>query len=150
MLHLVTKPAPAAETASPSIIDALAMWSSWHLDVPPVDATGDYRADLRLADAFRMLAYLQEPKKQLHWIERMVFSPSDCLGPGETPDPVRKALILWWLALYHARLAPCSNCHGHGTVFECSHWPGCNCPAGAMVQGCPGRSVPCPNCSGNE
>lgn len=43
--------------------------------------------------------------------------------------------------------APCPACHGQGMVFECPHWPECDCPGGTIRPGCPGRSLPCPTCT---
>lgn len=40
----------------------------------------------------------------------------------------------------------CSTCGNKGFVFECGHWPSCDCPGGTTIPGCPGRTVPCPDC----
>lgn len=81
-----------------SVADALALWSSWFLDIPPTGATGDTAVDLRLADAFRMLAYLADRTQQMAWLERELrdFSLS---GPAQ-PSPYHTMLIQWWLAIF--------------------------------------------------
>lgn len=83
----------------PSIIDALAMWSEWHADVPPSGSTGCYAVDMQIADAFRMMIYLGDHTQRLRWIEREASDPND----QRVGEPYRAAIIAWWLAIYDDR-----------------------------------------------
>jgi len=41
----------------------------------------------------------------------------------------------------------CERCGSLGYVFDCPKWPRCGCPDGTTALNCPGKSVPCPDCS---
>lgn len=84
-----------------SILGPLSTCAGWHGDAPPTGASGSYALDMRLADAFRMLVYLNEPSARLRWIEREVSDP----GGRHTGDPYRAALIGWWMAIFEGQTA---------------------------------------------
>lgn len=82
-----------------TIVDALGMWSSWHADVPPTNATANRHTDLQLADAFRMLIYLGEPVRQLEFIEREL-KPRMVEASFNTVTAYQAALMRWWLQIF--------------------------------------------------
>lgn len=81
----------------PSVVDALGMHACWHADYPFDGSRGDRRLDLALADAFRMLIYLREPRAQFRWIERQLFGVS---ATNRACNPYEATLIRWWLSIY--------------------------------------------------
>jgi hypothetical protein len=94
-------PLRTARHNDPSITDALAMWSTWHCDAPPIGATGSFATDLRIADAFRMMIFLGDPTKRLRWIEREVSDPTG----KHVGCPYRAELCRWWLTIFSEREA---------------------------------------------
>lgn len=88
-------------TAEPSITDALATWSAWHADFGPSGSTGNLALDLRIADAFRMMIFLDDPTKRLRWIEREVSDPAG----KHVGCPYRAELCAWWLSIFSEREA---------------------------------------------
>lgn len=93
---------PSPRHVEPTVTDALAMWSAWHLDVPPCDATGEFSIDMRLADAFRMLIFLRHLDARWQWLEREVFDRS---GGLRKADKYAAVLTRWWLQLYQETTA---------------------------------------------
>jgi hypothetical protein len=89
--------APRSALARATMLEALV--TGWHGDAPPTGASGDYRLDMRLADAFRMLVYVGDDDARLRWIERQVSDPAG----KQTGDPYRAALIGWWMAIFEAQ-----------------------------------------------
>lgn len=84
------------------IIEALALHGHWHGDHSPLGTTGDYALDIKLADAFRMMLYLEDVKARLDWIQREVTAPR-----RQPPDHRYHAdLCAWWLDLWDAEKAP--------------------------------------------
>lgn len=82
-----------------TVVEALGMWSGWHADVPPTAATNESGADLRLADAFRMLIYLAEPLRQLQFIERELRPHVTVNFPYATTS-YQAVLMRWWLQIF--------------------------------------------------
>lgn len=81
----------------PTVIDALGMHAYWHADYPFDGSHGERKLDLALADAFRMMIYLREPRAQLRWIEREI---SDMRASSRTCNAFEAEIIRWWLAIY--------------------------------------------------
>lgn len=40
----------------------------------------------------------------------------------------------------------CPTCFGLRRVYACDWWPGCDCQASIVVEGCNSQSHPCPDC----
>ena len=89
----------ALDDDAPTIVEAIDFWSNWYEDKPPVNVTDLPDVDLKLADAFRMLAYLRNRDKQLQYIEQQVHSASD-FPAGE--NVYRTIMITWWMAIFEA------------------------------------------------
>jgi len=89
---------PAAPTVR--VTNALALWGSWSLDIPPTGSTGNAALDRKLSDAFRSLAALPTAELRFTWIEREVFSTSDFPSPNAPTDRYRETLMRWWMELF--------------------------------------------------
>jgi hypothetical protein len=85
----------------PTIIDALAMWSTWHGDVSPLGATGDYALDMKLADAFRALLYRPSLNDRLDWIYRETQRPRRAGDARYIAE-----IVSWWLTIHEASKQP--------------------------------------------
>jgi hypothetical protein len=97
-IHEAAQPV-AAEIEPGTVSDALAMWASWHLNVPPVHGTGKFAVDLRAADAFRMLIYLRDTTARLNWLMCELGRCERCsisLRSVEYENILRR----WWLDIY--------------------------------------------------
>lgn len=102
---------------TPTIREALDMWSHWHGDSSPIGPTGDFALDMQLADAFRALLYRPVLKDRLNWIERELRTgqrrrPSD--------DRYHAAIIAWWLELYGTEKAPVIENRIHEREIQCA------------------------------
>lgn len=87
--------------ATVTILDAMAMFSHWHADVPFDGSRKDYALDMKLADAFRAMLFCATPEGRLRWIEREVYNPSN--GPL---TPYQTELCRWWTDIEAARRIP--------------------------------------------
>lgn len=67
----------------------------WFKDTPPIDATGDPAKDMVLADAYRMMIYLDDPHHRMAWLEKKIRRRRDA---PSVLDVFRR----WWLDLNEA------------------------------------------------
>ena len=86
---LSSAPPPARET----VVAALERLDRWYGERPPVDATGDTAADMRLADLFRTLLYVEDWPMRKRMIQTQIIF-TDGLPPD---DPFQRVARRWWL-----------------------------------------------------
>lgn len=87
---------------TPTVVDALAMWSEWNCEISPLGSTGDYGLDIRLSDAFRAMLYRPVLNDRLRWLEREAKRPAT----SQRDLRYRAEMIAWWLDVYEAEKFP--------------------------------------------
>lgn len=74
--------------------------TGWFGEGPPkAYLTHHAGTDAKLADAFRMLVYLETPSAQLWWLEHQLRSRSD---DSNWTNKHKATLIRWWLEIFDA------------------------------------------------
>lgn len=81
------------------------------------------------------------------WLAWEKNPPADAAEKPAYETMIRADLLLLTATVDDA-VTECATCRGARRLWDCPQWPGCDCPGGAPMAHCPGRTKPCPDCAG--
>ncbi len=106
IISIIYESPPCEHTARRCItlVDALANWGEWNLDLPPCDVTGNALIDKRLADDFRCLIG-SDIDARWEWIEARLSPKQINIVPLSERADYSNALLKWWFDLWNVKHA---------------------------------------------